>query len=242
MPRNAFRTRRRKRYMRRGRKARQAVYARNRRRARPRRPLPLTGFPRSKMVRLRYAEEISVDCGLNTVASAVYNASGLYDPRVAAGGHQPKGYDQWATIYNHYTVVGARMNVRYMPDTNGDVLPGFITIMLTANGTTASALTPEEVLESKWATRKGMVGLNTGNAWPINRGVTKNFSAKKFFGTRGIVGKDLYRGDNTTNPTESAYFEIVVGSLGGNNPGAVNLVVTIDYIAVMSEPINLSQS
>lgn len=72
------------------------------------------------------------------------------------------------------------------------------------------------------------------NMMPKN--LTRNFNAKKFFSVSKIVGEALYRGNESTNPTEQAYFHIVACSSGGNDPSSITLNVVIDYLAVLTEP------
>lgn len=71
---------------------------------------------------------------------------------------------------------------------------------------------------------------------------TRYFSAKKFFGTKNIVGKDLYRGSTSASPTEEAYFQIWVASIAGGDPTTMNFLLEIEYIAVLTEPKFVDQS
>jgi len=37
-----------------------------------------------------------------------------YDPEVALGGHQPRGFDQFTDVYNTFTVLGSKISVSWM--------------------------------------------------------------------------------------------------------------------------------
>ena len=41
-------------------------------------------------------------------------ANGLYDPQVSTGGHQPRGFDEFMTTYDMYTVHGSRASGSFM--------------------------------------------------------------------------------------------------------------------------------
>lgn len=196
------------------------------------------------MVRLRYVEQIALDPGVNGITSYTFRANDMYDPNYTGTGHQPLGFDQWVgTIYDHFTVVGSKIKVT--PTMQGFDATGTNScvygVILDDNSTFAYT-NPAAVLESKQgkgAVLLGNTGTGTGNK---PRPAKRNFSAKKFFGTREIVGKDLYRGGATFSPTEDAFFTVWSGSVGGNNPDLLNFLVEIEYIAVLTEPKYLAQS
>lgn len=41
-----------------------------------------------------------------------WRCTSIFDPQVAAGGHQPLGHDQWRTFYERYTVLSCTISVR----------------------------------------------------------------------------------------------------------------------------------
>lgn len=207
------------------------------------RKLALTGFPSSKMVKLRYTQEFSLNPGVANKSSQVFRANDMYDPDSSGVGHQPVGFDQWiGVVYDHFTVVGSKISVTAVPSTVNNVTPGYWGIVLSDNGLVVSGATSvTSLLESKFTgKRTNIYGLVNGPKHPT---LTKSFSAKKFFGVKtGLVGDTLYRGGNTISPAEQAYFEVYAASVNGNDPGTWNFIATIDYIAVLTEPKALPSS
>lgn len=200
--------------------------------------LPIGGFPKSKMVRLKYCEYTSLNAGTGAVAAVAYTANGMYDPRVAVGGHQPANFDAWMAQYDHYCVLGAKLKVTYMPVDGTTNVPSILGILLSDTGSRATASTSVEyLLESRYA-RKSM-----RLAGPIQgdrqASCTHTFSASKFFGKskQAILGTDKYVGSAALNPTDQAFFEIFgAATTASTDPSGINLLVELEYVAVLSEP------
>lgn len=215
---------------------------RRRRFMRRRVPRPkFTGLGRKCMAKLRYVDYISIDPPAAGVASYVFRANSLYDPDAGAGGHQPMGFDQLMARYDHYTVVGSRIKVQYMPVAAASSVPGLMGVLLSdSGGRVAAATSISHLLEHPG---RGSVA-NTGVFLPKdqNARVYRKFSAKKFFGKKQIVGDYLYRGTASSNPSEDVYFEVYHATVNGNDPANANFLVEIDYIAVFTEPKPLAQS
>lgn len=63
---------------------------------------------------LRYSETIA-RTGL-AAYDYVYNLNGLFDPNQTGTGHQPKGFDQLAALYQRYRVFATRYKVIFSPN------------------------------------------------------------------------------------------------------------------------------
>ncbi len=207
----------------------------------PRRNLIIGGFPKSKLVRLRYAQEITLDAPSGLVSEHLFVANGMYDPDYTGTGHQPSNFDQWMNVYDHYTVLGSRIVARYMPTNGGSIAGGgYFGIMLIDDANTFTQIVAsggvtnvfEQKLNNTCRTLIGQHSLNAPNT------VSKNFSARKFFGKpkSSIIGDSLYRGDVGNNPNEKAWFSVYQMTVGGNNPVACNVLITIEFIALLTEP------
>lgn len=199
--------------------------------------LPVGGFPKSKMVRLRYASEVIINPGIGGLQGYTFSANGMYDPDITSGGHQPYGFDQNMLYFDHYTVVASRCRARFTPNTTGNVTPGYFDVQLTDSGTQTAAYTNVlHFLESSFSrgatkqigTERNYVGWSP---W-----CSKSFSAKKFFKKGSVTSDTTLQGSKTTNPSEQAYYEVIVGSIGANDPSPMNIMVMIDYWAVLKEP------
>lgn len=225
------------RYAKRGYVKRRALVARRRRR--PRRSLPLAGYPKRKMVRLRYVDEITMDAGAAGIQKHTFSANGMYDTDITGVGHQPHGFDQMMLAYDHYTVLGAKCTVTFIPAVTTPVVPGYFGVFVD-DDSTLNYGGAKDLLESAQGKGKIVLAGNTNDG--NHKRVTRYFSAKKFFGKKYMVGAEGYRGSTSANPTEGAFFQIWHAAIGGTDPGAVTMLVEIEFIAMLTEPKYLAQS
>lgn len=208
------------------------------------RRLPLGGFAASKVVRLRYAENISLNPTAGAVAAYYFSANGLYDPNITGTGHQPNGFDELMLHYNHYRVIGSKITVNYAQNASQAVIestnPGLFGVALVPDATSLSAYTRTyEIIESRVGNRKyGYAGDSQANMKKI---VRNSFSHRKFFKTK--IWDDKFRGNSAANPSEQAYYGVWFGAPDGSlDPGITNFMIVIEYIAIMNEPIPLGPS
>lgn len=200
-----------------------------------------TPIQKSAIVKLRYVADITLDpdnAG-TPVASHLFKATDLYDPDYSSGSgptdHQPHGFDQWMQFYNHYTVIGSKITVNFISNISG-VNNSWVGVGTYSDATSLTGDT-HLMRENGRCIWKYLTG-DSESAIKI----TKKFSSKSFFGTKNLVGEDSYKGTASTSPTENAYFYVMAGNLVSNNPGQIIAAVTIDYIAVLTEPKALPQS
>lgn len=202
---------------------------------------PLNAFPNSYTAKLRYVEEVSLNPAAAGIVSYVFRANDCFDPNLTGVGHQPKGFDELMSRYDHFSVIGSKIVVKYMPNTPQAGNTSYMGVYLSDNGTRVTGhANVSDLLESRGAGRYITVG-DSAFSGRKNK-VYNTFSAKKFFRKKEIIGDSLYRGDVATSPTEQAYFEIYSASVGGVDSSAINLLVVIDYLVVFTERKYLGQS
>lgn len=204
-----------------------------------RRPLPLTGYGKSKMVRLRYCQEVTLNPGLASIATHYFLANGMYDPDVTTGGHQPLGFDQMMLGYDHFTVIGSKIKATPMNTSTGTGTPGYFGIIIDDNAS-LSYTTASQVLESKQG--KGAVMVTQKSINGNQRSAYRSFSAKKFLTKRNPIDDPQLKGSTSSDPTEKVYFGLWNAAVGNNDPDTSNFMVEIEYIAILSEPKFLAQS
>lgn len=215
------------------------------RKLRPRRRrkyLPMAGFPNNKLVKMRYVDElrISTGAGSSLSKSAPFVANGLFDPYYPLGGHQPKGFDQWMAIYSHYNVIGAKITVKLASSGSNNVAWG---VCRTPSPSQMANRSLTYILENRYQKNVRYLSWNNNtNVTMNNRGLTASYSQKKVFG-KNSAQKENLTGSIEANPTEGQYFEIWVAPVQGDtNIKTLDFVVTIDYIALFTEPKVLIQS
>lgn len=187
---------------------------------------------------LRYSTSFTLDPGFSTAAAMrVFSANGLYDPDITGVGHQPRGFDQLMSLYQHYNVSKAVMTAdfdhvessgsyAFMCGIVEDVNSGLVTdsedVMEKSNMT--SFMYPRDAARTRakftsYPYRR--LGLNN----PGNTQGTQN-------------------GTGSTNPTDQVYLKpfIFFPTVAAGSPSPVICVVTIDYTVVFSEYSQPSKS
>jgi hypothetical protein len=184
---------------------------------------------------LKYSTEFSLNPSAGGVARQVFVANGLYDPDYSGVGHQPYSFDQIMALYNHYTVLKARITVRQVA-AGGDVYGAF-GVTLSGSADDLSGLSLDTILEHPGTKSWAEIVRYTQ---PAPQEVS--FDAQQFFGATNVVGKDPYVGTAAANPSEQAFFTVWIGAHAGTDPSAVTFQATLEFEAVFSEPRTLSSS
>ncbi len=196
-------------------------------------PLPLG---KSFRFKTRYCDKnIQVNPGAGGVPSThVFSLNGLYDPDITGIGHQPLGFDQLMVMYDHYTVVSARARVTFQ---NTDTTYQQLCIMQIKDTATTST-DSNEILENgnvKYCT----LGIHGSGQAIAER--TISVSPSKFFGRKVMEG-DKYQGTVSTNPSDQLYLHLQIGPTEGVDADIVDCTVEIEYVAILTEPKQFSQS
>lgn len=188
---------------------------------------------KTQIAKLVFCEQIAIDPSTGGSASATYNAGGCFDPRVNLGGLQPRGFDQWMAFYEHFVVLGSKITCMYqttgLQPSDGN---GIVGIYLKANSSQEIQSIPE-LIEQQNSTYAPIGPVGGRNAVTLS----KKYSAKRFLGRSNVLSDPTLKGTINGDPSESAYYEIVVGpSSNGDNLGSVRILVKIEYIVAFIEP------
>lgn len=96
--------------------------------------------PDQQCVKLCYETRYAIIKSASNTDDIIFRGNSLYDPEYAVGGGQPLGYDQWAAIYNYYSVIGSKIEVRLMPaGDNAAGQDGLWFVLLPSNSSTSLA-------------------------------------------------------------------------------------------------------
>lgn len=197
------------------------------------------GFPKSKLVKLRYNETVSVNPGVASVTAYSFRANSIFDPNQSGTGHQPMGHDQWAAIYNHYIVLGSKIRCTFTPVNSGTGQAAF-GIRLDDDGSSSSLSVSDYIEQGDSVYRVQPDNYTVSH--PIS--LTKTFSTKKWFAIKDVMDNQTRLGAAIgSNPSEIASYVLWVGPADGSTDlGAWLLTVTIEYIVRFSEPKDMSPS
>lgn len=217
------------------RKTKKRTYKRKRTSLRTLQGVP-NGIPRVRTCKLRYNEVISISAPFGAVSTYTFRANSLYDPNSSGIGHQPMGFDTWATLYNHYQVIGSKITIRLIED-EATAIAAIAGVYL-SDDIAAAYNSASGFIEAQRGTH-AYVMPRTSKALVLR----SSFSQRKFFNTtknspadRGTMGASVGQ-----TPTEEAIFSIWLQSITSDT-STLYFDVTIDYIATFSEPKDLAQS
>lgn len=199
----------------------------------------MMGFPNSRLVKMRYCTHVNLDPGAGTLATYTFRANSVYDPDFSGVGHQAIGFDQWSLFYGEFVVIGSKISVLYNKVGN-DGVNQIVGISLNNDSTTIGTdyTTMIERGQCKW---KLMQPTNNGQN---DHKIRKGFSAKKWFNIKDIKDNTPRIGhDASGNPVQSAFFTVFANALDqASDPSVANYLVTIDYLVLCSNPLQIAQS
>lgn len=193
----------------------------------------VAGFPLKLRTKLVYAETVSLDGGtVSTLGKNAFSLNGLFDPNITGTGHQPMGFDNYMGIYAKYTVIGAR---------------------ITATAVTAATATDPLVLGivvhdgGQTIPTNGINMLEVGgrSTFKIFAGGVVNSSMPITVSKKVLINKELMlsygenslSGDSSNNPSAQLYGVVFAGAVVSGDPGAVTVVVRIEYDVEFHNPI-----
>lgn len=185
------------------------------------------GFPKKMTMTHRYNETVPVAISSGFVTQYAFSTLNMYDPNVTGTGHQPLNYDTMAGIYDHWTVIGSKIDVKIVPTNVGN---GAVVGVYLDDGTSMSAATNYQTFAEQ----------NTSKFKYITQGYTlptslaAKYSAHKTFG-KGVLANCKLLGGSSTSPTETHNYLIWVAALDNSAAITAFIDVTITYIAVWTE-------
>lgn len=195
-----------------------------------------TGLPQKVMVKHKYCETFNTSLSVGQLTSFGWKANGMFAPSGLTGGHQPMYFDQYALLYNHYTVIGSKCTFTVSHISEADNPHTFRICAFLDDNSSLSAASMDAIAEATQARRPKHVVAEAGA--PV---VTKStFSAKRVFGG-SILAKDSLSGTGTSNPTELSYHVLAVEATPTLTAHFV-CTVEIEYVAIWTELKEVAQS
>lgn len=218
-------------YQRKSRRPNKKKRVRRRRKAK----IPLGIMPtNSKVVKLVYKDDWTLNAVTADIAyQAYFSACSLYDPDRTGVGHQPKNFDQMAQYYQHYTVLGAKLSIRGI-NAGGTDVPMMVFAIKTDSIAPSNLASKNQLLEA--AGSKYMYLGKDGK----DSHLTSTYSKKK---TWGKSATDKLTATTTASPADEIFWQVsAINTKSGQIPDVVPIIVTIEYIALFTERIQLDVS
>ncbi len=195
---------------------------------------------------LRVAFTISLDPVTGGTADHIFSANGIAKPDISdvTSSQQCYSHDQLVPFFDHYTVIGSKCTVTAA---NNNEVPIYIGCALRDSSTAMTS--SNNLLRAMPNTNLILCNFNSGS--DSLRSTTMTYSPNRFFGkSKGnVVGESELRGQmnlvasTTDNPTEQAYYHVLVSAQTDNdNPTTQAVQVEIEYTVVLTEPKQLASS
>lgn len=184
-------------------------------------------FPRTMRAILRYSDVVSIDAVVGFAAGHVFRAGSIFDPDYTGVGHQPYGHDTYQGIFNHYRVVKSVCKIV-------NTTPGASNIMSLSLHDDVGIVSDHNLLRE----------MKPGKFIPLNTTADTNSLTMVYNSHQSFPGRE----QSTTalfgnNPNEEMFFHVSVeGSNTTVNPGAISIVVSIEYYCEFTELKNLGIS
>ena len=200
-------------------------------------PRPLgqysSGFPKQLAMTHRYSQHVQyTHVGPNANSQYANFERIAFWPMADLWGHQPLYFDQVAAIYQHYTVMKARMKVTIVPNT----VDAYVSGILIDDDLTPAILTLDGMVEQPSAVFK----TSQRDAEVVT--IYKNWDVKSAFTTNPLANPNL-QGDAAANPVETQAFIIFNRPVDQTVVSMqFNLYVSIEYDAVWTELRTMTMS
>jgi len=190
------------------------------------RDIPKWGFPRRMYIAHKYCETVLLTMTNGSINGLLYRANGMFDPRVATGGHQPMYFDNLSAIYDHYTVVKSKCKFTVVPNAQNTV-PIRVTAYVDDDGALATTL--DAASEMAGGSIQIIPAATSTNPLVFY----KDWSARTTFGGDPL-SNDQLQGTGSADPVEQSTFAIQsdVPALA-----SITLSVTVEivYYAIWDE-------
>lgn len=188
-----------------------------------------------------YVEQFELNPGLGgTTASHFFSANSLFDPNVTGVGHQPMGFDQYVgTFYDHYTVIAAKLTLTAMARSTSSPASNLIVCLALRDGNTPTTNITKAIEQGR--TVFGFIGATEGGASTVS--LQNQMNVGRYLGNPNPLTEQDLRGESGASPAEQAYFEITAAAMDGSTDASpIDILVAIEYVAVLTEPKPLGQS
>lgn len=165
-----------------------------------------TGLPDRMCVKLRFREQVATTITAGVPTVYFFSGNSLFDPNTTGSGHQPYYFDQWATLYGFYRVLGSSCSLMPISDsavTNAQFRTSLTPRLSTATGN-IDQFTSMEAPYCKYT---------YGNQQFSERphAVRNYMSTAKVWGERSstVKSEDNYQAAITASPSDQWYWQCI---------------------------------
>ena len=192
-----------------------------------------SGIVRDKRIKtLRYTEVYAETVG-GLISPTSFRANDIFDPTVAIGGHQARGFDQWMIMYNKWVVLSSTITVKCW--TRSSTEPVAFNIVTVDPSIDLNDATLLDMLENNpRTTRSGSFTADGGGS----RGgfVKAGVNVAKFLNRQHLADDTDLHGTDLVGPTKRIDYHVNFIDAGSFNVGQVEVIVNLTYRVMFLEP------
>lgn len=178
-----------------------------------------TPFPPQLFNQLRYADLKTFTFGAGFYAHN-FRANGMYDPDQTGTGHQPLYYDELTAIYNHWTVLKAKIKITYIGNEDYDLI---LTLGTDDDGTGPSSI--QAAME-----REGVMVVSGNPNVSALKPLWCSADIKRIFGGNPQSDPNL-QGNIGSDPSEITMFNLTMqDAAAGSGTGAFTVEIWYDVV------------
>lgn len=194
-------------------------------------------FPGTFYTRLTYTSRFALTPTVaDTLTTHLFACNGLYDVNITGTGHQPLGFDQFMSIYNHYEVLGSKCVVDFNVKGTSTATAAVVVGVHVNDDNIIHSNNLNQMIEN------GKVRYKTLSLEKNTARLVCKWSQKKTFGTTAR-GNNEMRGTGSSNPSEMSKFAIFTQAMDHLSIGdTVACMVRLTFFVKFSERGDLSQS
>lgn len=209
---------------------RKKTRSRRRRRRTYRPSRALRAIPPKMKVKMNYVAQSNLDPAIGTCAVHVFRANGLYDPDVTAVGHQPRTFDQFMALYDHFTVIASNIKVSF---TNTDATYEHVCGVALLDDTAAKT-NINDYLECDYKKYTTLTTQGSGGSKSV---VSMRCNPAKFLGRSHPLSDPDLKGTSAADPTEQALWHVFDQTVNESQNGGKNyFVAEVQYVVILHEP------
>lgn len=193
--------------------------------------------PRRLTTKLVYSTKFTLNAVTGNHFYNSYRGNNIYDPDYTLAGHQPRGYDQLATLYKQYRVNGCKIELIACTPAQTDAGCIEIVVFPTNDPDNLATTDPEQLAEQPGA---GLIVLSPG----VQKKISSYYSTSQAFGISKIKARndDAYAGAFGSGPSSEWYFQLVGQVSDENTTMDAFLYVKLTYYVTVFDPIQLVAS
>lgn len=179
---------------------------------------------------LIYTQYVGLNPGTAGIPSInVFRANGMRDPDVTGAGGQPRGFDQYMAIYDHFVVLGSKITAHFQ---NSDATFGALVGISVRDESSAPADANKAYPELGYSAMELLGPLNSGNS---TTKLVMSINPAKFLGRANPLSDPDLKGSSSVSPTEQCFYHVWAQPQISQDTDVVRCTVVIEYFAAFIE-------